>query len=301
MTAPLLFELKAAPGLAERLCRDYPMEQGQLSRRRFPDGESYVRLLTPVAGRDVIALCTLDRPDEVTLPLLFFAAAARDLGARSLGLVAPYLGYMRQDRAFQPGEAVTSTTYAALLSNAFDRLVTVDPHLHRYPDLDAVYTIPAVAATAAKPIADWVRSEVEHPVLIGPDIESAQWIERVARLADAPFLVFEKVRRGDRDVVVTPRGLETFSGGTPVIVDDIVSSARTMIEAVRLIRAAGLGAPVCVGVHAIFAEDAYAALAAAGPARIATVNTVAHTSNEIDIADELHAAITGMLEEGGAR
>lgn len=296
MTAPLLFELKAAPGLAERLCRDHPLEQGKLSRRRFPDGESYVRLLTPVAGRDVMALCTLDRPDDVTLPLLFFAAAAREQGARRLGLVAPYLGYMRQDRAFHPGEAVTSTAYAALLSNAFDWLVTVDPHLHRYPDLGAVYTIPAVAATAAKPIADWVRRAVEHPVLIGPDIESTQWIERVARLADAPYLVFEKARRGDRDVVVTPRGLEGFPGGTPVIVDDIVSSARTMIEAVHLVRAAGLAAPVCIGVHAIFAEDAYAALNAAGPARIATVNTVAHGSNEIEIADALHAAIAGMLK-----
>ncbi|WP_447954075.1 ribose-phosphate diphosphokinase [Sphingopyxis chilensis] len=296
MTAPLLFELKAAPGLAERLCQDYPMERGQLSRRRFPDGESYVRLLTPVAGRDVMALCTLDRPDEVTLSLLFFAAAAREQGARRLGLVAPYLGYMRQDRAFQPGEAVTSATYAALLSNAFDWLATVDPHLHRYPDLSAVYTIPTVAATAAKPIADWIRREVKNPILIGPDVESAQWIERVARLADAPFLVFEKARRGDRDVVVTPRSLESFPGGAPVIVDDIVSSARTMIEAARLVRAAGLGAPVCVGVHAVFAEDAYAALAASGAARVVTVNTVAHSSNEIEIADELHAAIAGMLK-----
>lgn len=296
MTVPLLFELKATPGLAERLCQDYPLEQGQLSRRRFPDGESYVRLLTPVAGREVIALCTLDRPDEVTLPLLFFAAAARDQGAQRIGLVAPYLGYMRQDRAFQPGEAVTSAAYAALLSNAFDWLVTVDPHLHRYPDLAAIYTIPAVAATAAKPIADWIRSEVQNPVLIGPDVESTQWIERVARLAGAPYLIFEKARRGDRDVVVTPREQEIFPGGTPVIIDDIVSSARTMIEAARLVRAAGLGAPVCIGVHAIFAEDAYAALAAAGPARIATVNTVAHSSNEIEIAGELRAAIAGMLK-----
>ena len=296
MSLPLLFELKAAPGLAERLCRDLPMEQGQLSRRRFPDGESYVRLLTPVAGREVIVLCTLDRPDEVTLLLLFLAAAARRQGAQRVGLVAPYLGYMRQDRAFQPGEAVTSATYAALLSNALDWLVTVDPHLHRYPDLGAIYSIPAMAVTAARPIADWVRRNVENPVLIGPDVESAQWVERVARLAGAPSLVFEKDRHGDRDVVVTPKGLEGFPGGTPVILDDIVSSARTMIEAVRLVRTADLGAPVCVGVHAIFADNAHAALAAAGPIRIATVNTVAHSSNEIEIADELHGAIAAMLK-----
>lgn len=295
MTAPLLFDLKAPPGLADRLCRDYPLEQGQLSRRRFPDGESYIRLLTPVAGREVIALCTLDRPDEVTLPLLFFAEAARSQGARRIGLVAPYLSYMRQDRAFQQGEAVTSVAYAGLLSNAFNWLVTVDPHLHRHPDLDTVYTIPSVAVTAAKPIADWIRREVEQPVLIGPDSESAQWAERVAQLAGAPSLVFEKARRGDLDVVVTPKGLDRFPGGTPVIVDDIVSSARTMIEAVRLVRAAGLAAPVCIGVHAIFADGAYAALNAEGPGRVVSVNTVAHSSNEIEVAGELHAAIAAVL------
>lgn len=296
MTPPLLFTLKAAPGLAERLYREYDMEAGQFSRRQFPDGETYLRLLTPVAGRDVILLCALDRPDGVTLPLLFAAAAARDQRARSVGLVAPYLAYMRQDKAFNPGEAVTSISYARLLSGAFDWLVTVDPHLHRHRDLGALFSIPSVLATAAKPIADWVLHNVDQPVLLGPDAESAQWVEGVARLADVPSLVFEKTRHGDRDVTIMPKGLEAFHGRTPVIIDDILSSARTMIEATRLIRAAGYRAPICIGVHAIFAEDALATLEAAGPARIVTVNTVPHASNSIDITDQLGGAIAKALD-----
>ena len=66
------------------------------------------------------------------LPLIFAAATARELAAAKIGLVAPYLAYMRQDRRFNPGEAVTSRQVAGLLSSAFDWLVTVDPHLHRY-------------------------------------------------------------------------------------------------------------------------------------------------------------------------
>lgn len=300
MMRPLLFDLKAAPGLADRLCSEQAMELGQLSHRRFPDGECYLRLLTPVAKRDVVVLCTLDRPDEVTLSLLFLAAAAREQGARSVGLAAPYLGYMRQDTAFQPGEAVTSATYARLVSNAFDWMVTVDPHLHRYPDLDAIYAIPTVVATSTIPIADWIRREVKRPVLIGPDIESAQWIDRVARLVGAPFRVFEKRRQGDRDVVIMPHGLDDLPDGIAVIVDDIISSARTMVEAVHLLRNAGRAAPVCVGVHGIFAGDAFGALSAAGAARIVTVNTIAHVSNAIDVADELHAAIAKALDARGA-
>jgi len=297
---PILFSLNAAEGLDARLCREFDFEPGELVRRQFPDGETYLRLVSPVAGRDVVLLCSLDRPDPKTPPLLFAAAAAREQGARRIGLVAPYLSYMRQDRAFQPGEAVTSVTYARLISTAFDWLVTVDPHLHRHPTLDAVYTIPSIAVSAAGPIAAWIRQAVENPLLIGPDEESAQWVESIARLADVPSTVLHKTRHGDYDVSISGSELEAGPGTTPVIIDDIVSSARTMIEAVRLARAAGSSSPVCIGVHAIFAEDSFARLQTAGPAEIVTSNTISHPSNAIDVTEELGAAIRSALDRFGA-
>ncbi|WP_164119514.1 ribose-phosphate pyrophosphokinase-like domain-containing protein, partial [Stenotrophomonas maltophilia] len=84
----------------------------------------------------------LAQPNEKILPLIFAAATARELGAARVGLVAPYLAYMRQDRRFNPGEAVTSRQMAHLVSGAFDWMVTVDPHLHRYSDLSEIYSIP---------------------------------------------------------------------------------------------------------------------------------------------------------------
>ena len=102
-----------------------------LSLHRFPDAESLVRLDADVGDRTVVISSSLARPDEKTLPLLFAADAARELGARGVYLVAPYLAYLRQDRRFNAGEAVTSRSYARLLSAAFDGLGTVDPHLHR--------------------------------------------------------------------------------------------------------------------------------------------------------------------------
>jgi hypothetical protein len=84
-----------------------------------------------VKDRDIVLVCTLNDPDSKTLALLFAARNAKELGARSVGLVAPYLGYMRQDRRFREGEAITSAHFAALVSSSFDWLVTVDPHLHR--------------------------------------------------------------------------------------------------------------------------------------------------------------------------
>ena len=112
--------------------------------------------------RRIALVCTLDRPDAKMLPLLFAAAAARELGASQVGLVAPYLAYMRQDRRFKPGEAVTSREFARLLSGAFDWLVTVDPHLHRYASLAEIYRIPTRVVHAAPLISQWIRTRIER-------------------------------------------------------------------------------------------------------------------------------------------
>ena len=292
---PLLFPLDGPGDLEKRLARDGDQDVGEIERRQFPDGESYVRLLTPVEGRDVVLLCSLDRPDTKILPLLFAADAARTQGARSVGLVAPYLAYMRQDKAFNPGEAVTSVTYSRLLSSHFDWLITVDPHLHRYPRLDSIYSIPAIAASAVVPIAEWVARNVERPFLIGPDIESEQWVEEIARLAGAPFTVFHKTRTGDREVSIEGTKAPIPAGATPVIVDDIASSARTMIEAVHLLKQNGAQAPLCIAVHALFAGDAYPKLLEAGPAGVVSTNTVAHPSNAIDVSAVVTKAIQRAL------
>lgn len=292
---PLLFALEALHDLAGGLLRHTGFDAGEIEQRRFPDGESYVRLLTPVEGREVVLLCSLDRPDTKTLPLLFAADAARAQGARRIGLVAPYLGYMRQDKSFNAGEAITSVTYAKLLSGAVDWLVTLDPHLHRYPTLASVYSVPSFVASAAKPIAEWIRGNLDNPVLVGPDEESSQWVARIAELAQARSTVFRKTRSGDFSVAIAAKGLAEIEGGTPVIIDDIASSARTMIEAVRVIGEAGQRPPVCIAVHPIFAGDAYEKLNAAGPAAIVSTNAVAHASNAIDVSAEIATAIEKAL------
>lgn len=292
---PLLFALEALHDLAGGLFRHTGFDAGEIEQRRFPDGESYVRLMTPVEGREVVLLCSLDRPDTKTLPLLFAADAARAQGALRIGLVAPYLGYMRQDNSFNPGEAITSVTYAKLLSGAVDWLVTVDPHLHRYPTLASVYSVPSFVASAAKPIAGWIRDNLVNPVLVGPDEESSQWVARIAEFAQARSTVFRKTRSGDFSVAIAAKGLAEIEGGTPVIIDDIASSARTMIEAVRVLREAGQRPPVCIAVHPIFAGDAYEKLTAAGPAAIVSTNAITHASNAIDVSAEIATAIERAL------
>jgi ribose-phosphate pyrophosphokinase len=290
MTAPLFIAMPGNDTMTRSLARVLGADVGRLELHAFPDGETYLRFGTPVSGRALTIVCTLDHPNDKVLPLLFAAATGHELGAARVGLVAPYLAYMRQDRRFKPGEAVTSRQVADLISQRFDWMGTVDPHLHRYGALSEIYRIPTEVIHAAPLISSWIRDNVDDPIIIGPDSESAQWVSVVANDADAPFTVLDKVRRGDRDVQVSLRDERVLGGRTPVLVDDIVSTGRTMLEAVRLLAAAGKRPPICVAVHGLFADGSDRLLADAG-ARVVTTNTVPHPTNAIDVHALLAAAL----------
>ena len=258
------------------------------------DGTGAPRFATDVAGKSVILVCTLDRPDGKFLPLAFAAATARELGAAEVGLVAPYLAYMRQDRHFEPGDAETAPMFAACLSRTADWLVTVDPHLHRLKQLSLIYAIPTRAQHAASLISKWIADNVADAVLIGPDAESAQWVGEVAKDADKPFVVLTKIRRGDRDVSVSVPEVERWRGYTPVLVDDIISTGRTMTETLGHLAAARMKPAVCIGVHAVFAPRAYEDLQGAGPARIVTTDTIGHDTNVIEVASLLAEGVRAL-------
>jgi ribose-phosphate pyrophosphokinase len=234
----------ALPGneaFGERLRAELGTQSVALEWRYFPDGESYLQFRQEFRGQALAIVCTLNDPDRKTLPLLFAARTARELGAVRVGLVAPYLGYMRQDRRFHEGEAVTSVHFAALLSQAFDWLVTVDPHLHRRGSLAGIYPIPNRVVAAAPAIAQWISANVAKPLVVGPDSESEQWAAEVAAACGAPHAVMSKTRLGDRRVEIEAPPLSQWQDRTPVLLDDIISSARTMALAATKIRQAGLG------------------------------------------------------------
>lgn len=289
----LIFNPDSDPALASQLARLLDAQAGVLEQRRFPDGESYLRIHSDCAGQDCVILCNLFHPNERTLSLLFLADTLRDCGARSVGLVTPYLAYMRQDKRFQPGECVSSRPFAKLLSGAFDYLVTVDPHLHRYASLDEIYSIPSRVVQAAPLIANWIQARIPQPLLIGPDSESEQWVAQVAELAGAPFQILQKERRGDYDVCVSLPDLNNAERHTPVLVDDIISSGRTMLETIKHLQSAGLPRAVAIGVHGIFAGDAYNRLTEV--ADVVTTACIPHLSNQIDIAEPIAVAVKELL------
>jgi ribose-phosphate pyrophosphokinase len=290
----LIFAMPGNEPIVEHLASLLEVPTGSLEIRRFPDGESYVRIITPVAGSSAVLTATLVEPNSKILPLLFAANTLRELGAARVGLIAPYLAYMRQDRRFSEGESVTSHHFAALLSQAFDWLVTVDPHLHRIRDLSEIYAIPTAVAHAAPNLAAWIGANVQSPFFIGPDTESRQWVAAVANLCNAPWSCLRKIRLGGRKVELQSDLLSISQDSTPVVLDDIVSSGETMLQAVRLLGKQTRVPPLCVAVHGLFSELSDAALEAEG-ARLVCTNTVPNRHAEIDISEVLARSVERFL------
>ena len=129
--------------------------------------------------------------------------------------------------------------FAGFVSQSVDWLVTVDPHLHRYSSLSQIYSIPSLALHAGPPIAAWIGKNVDSPLIVGPDVESEQWVAQVAAEVGAPYRVLTKVRTGDRQVDISLPDLASMKT-ISVLVDDIVSSGRTMIQAAGRFRECGL-------------------------------------------------------------
>jgi len=291
----VLFCLEPHP-LQEKLCDQLGLAPGHHELRRFPDGESYLRVLTPVSGADCIVLADFSRPDAKYLAHLFLFETLRELGARSVGLVAPYLCYMRQDRRFAEGEAVTSRVFARSLSSHIDWLITIDPHLHRYQSLGEIYSVPAQVVQGAPALADWLRGQ-DGLLLVGPDAESEQWVSSIAMASNHPYVIGTKQRLGDRRVEVTLPDISAYRGRKAVIIDDVISSGRTVGECVRALKAQGMEAILCAAVHGIFAEASDTYLLGTGLQALVTTNTVPHSTNGIDVSELLVSPIRHFLNQ----
>jgi ribose-phosphate pyrophosphokinase len=297
---PIFFALSDSGAFAGRFAELLDVKLGEVAVRRFPDGESWVRVIDDCQGREAVVVADLDRPDQKLSQLMFVAETLRDVGAARVGLVAPYLAYMRQDERFASGEGVTSRYFSEFLSRYFDWLVTLDPHLHRHGSLAELYRIPAFSARSAPLIASWISRHDINPVLIGPDAESEQWVGAVAEVIGCPYVVFEKTRHGDRDVEMGEVDLASYRDHVPVIVDDIISTGTTMIETVDRLQRAGLRRPICVGIHGVFADQADTRLIERGARRVITSNSIPHPTNAIDITPALAEQVTAALSHTSA-
>jgi ribose-phosphate pyrophosphokinase len=299
MMNPILFTLPGSDAFCAPLCAQLnsvlPCDMGELQIDYFSDDECSPRFITPVAGRDVIFCVALDHPDSKIMPVLLAACVARELGASSVGFVIPYLPYMKQDSRYKDGEGDTAHHFARLISGCCDWVLTAKPYLHHHTALSEIYTAKTMIVDVVPEIASWIAGNVTNPVLFALNANSAKWIAEISEAADCPYTILDTTNYGDSNVAVSIPDASFWIGMTPVLIEEIVSSARTMTVAVRQIELAGMAPPVCIAVHPLFAGDTYDVLQTSQVDRIVSCNTVAHVTNRIDLCQPFAQAIVEIM------
>lgn len=271
---------------AARLASRLGIPACEIAIHAFPDGE--IRVTAEPTALTTILYASLDRPNEKLIALSFAAEALRRRGANRLVLLAPYLCYMRQDTAFHEGEAISQKVIGAWIAGCVDRVITVDAHLHRTPDIRAVFPgIVSENLSAMPAIAEVLRKDGIDPatVVVGPDAESQPWVSDLAGLLGLSPLVAQKTRHGDRSVTIAFADPARIAGRPALIVDDIVSSGGTIIACAKALSAAGATAIDVVVTHALFPQNAYHDMVQSGIRSIRSTLSVPHATNAIPLDD----------------
>ncbi len=279
--------------LAQGLARARGMASAVIQRHFFPDGETRLRL-PPSVPAQVVMLRGLQDPNAKLTELLLAAAGARELGARQITLVSPYLAYMRQDLAFTPGEVVSQRHLGALLAASFEAVLTVDPHLHRVRTMDEV--LPGrrgLALTAAPLLGAYVAQQVPGALLMAPDEEAGQWVRVAAQASALDHTVCHKQRHGDHDVDVSLPDVPV-AGRHVVLLDDVASTGRTLCAAARGALAAGAVSVDVIVTHALFVGDAQMQVQAAGVRHVWSSDCVPHASNVVSVVPLLAEGLRSL-------
>ncbi len=290
-TTPVLLCFEDEQDSALRIAQAANLALVPIARHRFPDGEIKLRLPGTLPAF-VVILRSLNDPNEKLIELLLLAQTARTLGATHLTLVAPYLAYMRQDIAFCPGEAISQRIIGQFLANLFDAVITVDPHLHRVATLQEAVPVPYARVLSGAPLlSDWIATHRQHPFLIGPDDESAQWIALAAERHGFDHAVCHKLRHGDRAVEVALPDVAVV-GRQVVLLDDVASTGHTVARAAQLLLGAGAASVDVAVTHALFAGDALQVMQDAGVGKVWSTDCIAHPSNVVSMAGAIAEVLT---------
>ncbi len=275
----------------EALAHTLGIPYATVNIHRFPDGESKVTLPAPLPA-EVILCRSLDHPNDKLIELLLAAKTAREKGVERLTLVAPYLCYMRQDIAFQPGEAISQRIIGGFLGELFDKVVTVDPHLHRIERLEqAIPGREAVALGTAELMGRFLAENTSRPLLIGPDAESEQWVRAIAEPAGLEYAVAAKERLGDREVHITLPDHD-YHRHEVILIDDMISTGRTLINVAEQLKRQGAQTIHCLVTHALFSDDVTQALNNAGIIHIWSSDSIPHPTNAVALAGLLAGSLS---------
>jgi ribose-phosphate pyrophosphokinase len=254
----------------------------ELERKRFPDGELYVRILDNVSNEDVIIVQTTF-PDKNIVELFLLIDAAKEAKANSITVVAPYYGYARQDQKFKDGEPISARAIAKLISLNADFFITVDPHKEYILDF---FDCEAKSCSAVSAIAEHLKTK-EVDMILAPDKGALDRAKKVSSIIGCDFDYMEKTRIDGETVEIKPKNLNA-KNKTVAIVDDIISTGGTMAKSIQQLKKNGAKQVFAVCTHGLFAKNAVEKLKSNGCDEIISTDTIENDFSMVKTASAIN-------------
>jgi ribose-phosphate pyrophosphokinase len=267
------------PELANSIAGYLGEPLGEVDIRRFPDGETFVKIIENIRGRDVFILQSICHPpNEMLMELLILIDAVRRASAARITAVLPYFGYARQDRKDQPRVPITAKLVANLLVAAgANRLVAMDLHCQQ---IQGFFDIPVDHLTASPVLVKRVRSlNLENLVIVAPDTGGVKMAYTYSTLLRCGLAIAAKQRKSATEVE-TINVVGEVEGGDVVMVDDLTTTARTLIGAAHLLQKHGARSIRAAVTHNLLTPDARKALQESPIVELITTDSVPALAEE---------------------
>ncbi len=238
--------------LAECVCKGLDADLGLVDYRRFPDGEHYIRILSDVENRDCVLIQTTDTNDSL-VELLLMLDVFRDLKVRSIHTIIPYIGYSRQDKRFRVGESFSLKTILGLIDQFSDSITTVNCHFLNSAGKFQFENIWVRNLDAFPLVAEYFKDMLDNPLIISPDKGALEYAKKAAKIVGCEFDYLQKIRVSDHKVEIDLKKIGV-EGMDVVLLDDMISTGGTVIEAAEVIRSQNARSVNAGCIHGVFSK-----------------------------------------------
>jgi ribose-phosphate pyrophosphokinase len=252
-----------------------------LESRKFPDGERYIRIKGDVEEGVIVVQSTGYPQDENLMELFLILKTIRSMGITNIRTVIPYFGYGRQEKRFNPGEAVSADVVCDLIQYAgASEVYSINLHENSICDL---FNIPTYNLSAMPTIAQYVEDNVDDPVIVAPDKGALGFAQEISNLLNCESDYLEKIRISPEKVETKPKNLDV-DGRDVVIIDDIISTGGTIVNACGILKEPGARRIVGSCGHPVLVEDALLKIFAAGAHDVVGTDTLKSEVSNVSVA-----------------
>jgi len=268
-----IFSGRAHPALAQEICEYLGLPLGELTLYNFSDGENYCQIDENVRGADVFVVQPTSSPvNDHVMELLILLDAFRRSSASRITAVMPYFGYARQDKKDKPRVPIAAKLMADLLTaSGADRILTMDLHAAQ---IQGFFNIPVDHLFAAPVLLDAIREmNLDDPIIVSPDVGGVARARAIAKRLGASLAIIDKRRTGINETEVL-NVIGDVEGRNVLILDDIIDTAGTLVQAEEALRSQGARKTFAAAVHPVLSGPALERIEASGIETLLVTNTI---------------------------